>query len=113
MFLSRFALHSRASKSDILQLFLNYVYIGNFQDKEIRGFYQALKMCFDSSFEQLSYDEYISLVAMLIDPNEFNVLSNSHNNRDRVQRIKKLLASECTPINWRDNRLCGCSEYTH
>lgn len=108
IFLTRYALYPLVSKQEILHLFINYAYLGNYRGKEIRGFEQASRVYYKKSFEELTNDEFLSLVAMLINPNEYNVVENEEKNHERVLRIKKLLACNCRPVDWKDDVLNGC-----
>jgi hypothetical protein len=45
----------------------------------------------------LSEDEFISLVAMPVNPRKYNILSNPENNRIRSNRIKRMLHGEYEP----------------
>jgi len=108
LFLTRFALYPLVSKKEILNLFFNYVYLGNYQGKEIRGFEFASKIYYKKSFKELTTDEFLSLEAMLINPNEYSIFDNKVKNIDRVLRIKKLLECNCRPIDWKDDLLNGC-----
>ena len=108
IFITRFALYPLVSKKEILTIFINYVYLGNYNGKEIRGFESASHIYYKKSFNKLTTDEFLSLVAMLINPNEYNIINNRAKNADRVTRIKKLIACNCKPINWKDDNLNGC-----
>lgn len=106
--LTRFALYPLVSKKDILTLFINYVYFGNYQGKEIRGFENAARIYYNKPFDSLTIDEFISLEAMLINPNQFSLFVNKDKNIERVARIKNFLSGNCKPENWRDDELNGC-----
>lgn len=108
LFLTRFALYPLVSKKEILHLFFNYAYFGNYQGKEIRGFEFASNIYFKKSFKDLTLDQFLSLEAMLINPYEYNITAKKAKNNERVVRIKKLLACNCRPINWNDDLLNGC-----
>lgn len=89
LYLTRFALNPLVSKKDILCLFMNYACLGTYQGKEVIGFENASKIYFNKSFDKLTNDEFLSLAAMLIGPNEYNVIKNADKNRKRVLQIKK------------------------
>lgn len=108
IYLTRFALFPLASKKDILTLFINYAYLGNANGHEVRGFAHASESYFRKPFNQLSEDEYVSLVAMLISPNQYHVLAQKGKNRERVIRIKRCLKGQCRPLDWQDDQLEGC-----
>jgi membrane peptidoglycan carboxypeptidase len=92
----------QVSKQDQLHLFLNSVYLGNWQGREIYGFDAAAHAYFNKPFAQLTDDEYLSLVAMVVGPNEFHVRNRPDRNADRVARIQRLLAGACKPAGMAD-----------
>jgi hypothetical protein len=49
------------------------------------------------SFKQLSDDEYLSLIAMLIGPNQYSLFEAPKKNKERVARIKAVLNGEYKP----------------
>lgn len=95
--IARFALNSLVSKRDQLQLFINYVYFGQADGQVVIGFEHASQVYFYRSFAQITEDEYLSLVAMIISPNILNLKTNPEGVANRVKRIKLLLAGEYTP----------------
>jgi len=108
LYLSRFALSPVVSKNDIITVFMNYAYLGNNNGLEIYGFEKASKSYFKKPFDSLTNNEYLSLIAMLISPNEFHVIRHSDKNMERVRRIKNLLQGKGKPLNWKDVELEGC-----
>ena len=94
--------NSRVNKNTQLDIFINSVYLGNYKNKEIVGFVDGAKTYFDKEFSELSTDEYLSLVAMIIAPNDFNVAKHPEKNKDRVEKIKKLLKGEYKHISLTD-----------
>jgi len=88
-----FALDPLVSKEDQLTLFLNRVGLGH----GVEGFAQAALHYYGRPFARLSEDEYISLVAMIIAPGNFNLADYPQRNALRVSRIKKLVAGEYRP----------------
>ena len=95
-------LDHQVSKQDQLHLYLNSVYLGNWQGREVHGFDAAARAYFNKPFAQLTDDEYLSLVAMVIGPNEFHVRHRPDRNADRVARIQRLLAGACRPAGLTD-----------
>ena len=49
---------------------------------------------FDKVFSQISDDEYLFLVAMLVEPNQFNVLTAPQEKSPRMERIKAAISDE-------------------
>ena len=78
-------------------VFVNTVYFGHYSGIEVTGFARAAEFYFGKSFHQLSRDEYLSLVAMIIGPNSYNVVTHPKANTERVERIKKLVNGEYKP----------------
>jgi membrane carboxypeptidase/penicillin-binding protein len=95
--LARFALDPLVSKDDQLRLFVNRVYLGNVAGKSVEGFEDAAQAYYRKSFKQLSDGEYLSLVAMVIAPDNFSVLKHPAANAERVRRIRLLLSGEYKP----------------
>jgi membrane peptidoglycan carboxypeptidase len=91
--IAAFVLNPLMSKEDQLRLFMNTVYLG----QGIKGFEQAAKFYFHKSFAQLTEDEYIAIVAMIIAPETFNVNKFPTRNQERVERIKRLISGEYKP----------------
>jgi len=94
--------NSRVDKRTQLVIFINSAYFGNDQRREVIGFKDAAKAYFDKEFAELTKDEFISLVAMLVGPNAFNVIHQPNKNRERVNKIKRLLNGECQPTGLTD-----------
>jgi membrane carboxypeptidase/penicillin-binding protein len=88
-----FALDALVSKDDQLRLFINHCRLG----KGTQGFESAARTYYHKSFKNLTEDEYISLVAMIIAPATFNVQQYPERNAERVARIKKLISGEYVP----------------
>ncbi|MBN1950990.1 MAG: transglycosylase domain-containing protein [Bacteroidales bacterium] len=102
-FIARYRFDSRVSKHDQLWLFFNYAYLGNDDSgAEIRGFDEASGYYFKTDFFSLTRDEYLALVAMLINPNQFRPDKFPEKNAERVSRIRELLAGNCVPTDFRD-----------
>ena len=93
---------SRVDKKTQLLIFINSAYFGNHDEREIIGFTDASRAYFNKDFSRLTRDEYISLVAMLVAPNGFNVVQQPTKNRERVKRINRLLNGECKPMGFAD-----------
>jgi membrane peptidoglycan carboxypeptidase len=91
--IAEFALDPLMAKSDQLHLFINTAYFG----PSVNGFAQASVAFFGKSFAGLTEDEYIALVAMLIAPATFDVKRYPERNRERVERIKRVVSGEYVP----------------
>ena len=99
----------RVDKRTQLVIFINSAYFGNHGGKEIIGFADASTAYFNKDFSRLTRDEYVSLVAMLVAPNGFNVVQQAGENRERVKRINRLLNGQCKPTGLDDVTYEACS----
>ncbi len=97
--ISRFAFDAMTPKDTILKLFINDVYLGQHNGKEIKGFEIAANAYLNKTFKELTWDEYLGLVAMIRSPNRLHYLREKKINEERVSRIKKVLSGEYVPIN--------------
>ena len=92
-----FAFDSLVPKDTQLPLLLNIAGLGGEEGREIRGFADGEEAYFDKNFEELTTDEYLALVAMLIAPNGINVETDPTLNARRVEYIKRLLRGDYEP----------------
>lgn len=88
-----FALDPLVNKDTQLTLYINIMYFGN----GVNGLNDAASFYFGKQVSELSEDEYISLIACLIDPEGLNLLDHPDQNAIRVSRIKKVLSGEYKP----------------
>jgi len=88
--LARFVLNNQLSKKEQLLIFINYVWF----DNKITGFRDSAMHFYQKDVTELSEDEFISLVAMPVNPKKYNIFSNPENNRIRSNRIKKMVNGE-------------------
>lgn len=95
--IARFVVNSHLEKHQQLEIFLNSAYMGSIDGKEIVGFYYAAKHYYNTDLALLTDDQFLSLIAMLIGPDQFNILQNPMNNQKRVEKIKKVIAGEYIP----------------
>ena len=96
--IARFAFDIMTPKDTILKLFINDVYLGQHEGKEIKGFENAANVYLDKSFKELTWDEYLGLLAMIRAPNRLHYINNEADNRARVAKIKKVLSGEYVPV---------------
>jgi membrane peptidoglycan carboxypeptidase len=95
--IARYALDPLVSKNNQLTLFINYIYLGNVQGKTVYGFADAAEGYYKKPFNKLSQDEYPSIVAMIIAPLNFTVITHHQANAERTGRIKKVISGEYKP----------------
>ncbi len=91
--LARFALHYQLSKQEQLLIFINHVWF----QYGIKGFRNASNHFYQKDVNELTEDEFISLMAMPVSPKYYNILSNPENNRKRSNRIKEMLYGRYAP----------------
>ncbi|MDA8015959.1 MAG: transglycosylase domain-containing protein [Thermoanaerobaculia bacterium] len=101
----------RALAKDLqLALFLNTAYFGQLDSVSLNGFPQAARRYYGVEVVDLTLDQYLGLVAMLVGPNSFDPIRRPEAHRDRVRRIEALLAKRCVPSGWTDVYLEGCAQ---
>lgn len=94
--LARFALDPVISKEDQLSLFLSSVYLGGAAgDLQVSGFRQGAQAFFGKSLEDLTKEEFLSLLAALPAPNRLNPYLNPEENAKRTREIAGLLSGTC------------------
>jgi membrane carboxypeptidase/penicillin-binding protein len=96
--IARFAFDVMTPKDTILKLFINDVYLGQHNGKEVKGFENAANAYLNKSFRDLTWDEYLGLVAMIRSPNKLHYIRDKEVNEERVGRIKKVLNGEYVPV---------------
>lgn len=108
MVIARFALNAKASKEDILSAFLGVAYLGTDEGQSIIGFADGARHWYGKELSDLSTDEFLGLVAMLVGPNALDPRRHADANLERVERIKKLIDNACEPLGLRDVYYEGC-----
>jgi hypothetical protein len=107
--ISRYALNARASKAEILQTALSVASFGNDGRGPVIGFAEGARRWYGRELSQLSDDQYIGLVAMLLAPNALDPVRHPAANAERSARIQRLLDGACVPTGLRDVELAGCA----
>ena len=106
--LAALVLDARTSKDRQLRLFLGRAYLGEAPTGSVNGFAPAARVWLGKDVRQLDRREFLSLVAMVIGPNEYELGDHPERNAERVARIERLLAGECRPAGWRDVTYEAC-----
>ena len=95
--IARFVVNEMIPKDDQLNLFINTMYFGDVDGKPIVGLQSAAYAYYQQPVNNLTEDQYISLIAMLVMPKTFHIIMHPEWNRDRTNRIKALIAGEYKP----------------
>jgi membrane peptidoglycan carboxypeptidase len=95
--IARFAVHELISKQDQLTLFLNALYFGQVDGKPVVGLQSAAEAYYDRPIRNLTEEQYISLIAMIVMPGTFHIIDHPEWNKDRTDRIKALVSGEYKP----------------
>ena len=104
-----FGLESRLSKDRILALWLETLEMGRGPQGWMTGFYQASEAVYGKAPPQLTDEQYFRLLAVLIAPGKYDLLSDDSDLAERVRRISRLVTGACTPFENGDVWLEGCS----
>lgn len=96
--IAQFAFDPLISKETILKLFINEVYLGQKDGQPLKGFANAASHYYNKSFDQLTWDEYLSILAMVRAPFMFHCINKPDKNQERVNRMKKVLSGEYIPV---------------
>ena len=91
--LARFVFDPLVPKDDQLTLFINLVWFR----KGVIGMISAAEFYYGKQVSDISEDEFISLVAMIIAPRTFDIKDRPASNAERVRRIKMLISGTYTP----------------
>jgi monofunctional glycosyltransferase len=93
--IAQYAFDSLVSKDDQFNLFLNMTYFGNKNGKPIYGLENAAKAYYDKKYIALTDYEFLTLIAMLINPNKLKPGTKA--NKERVKRINQYLSGDYKP----------------
>jgi len=98
------------TKEQIFALWFETAEMGHGAQGWITGFGKASQEVFGGAPKDISEDEFLTLVAVLIAPGRFSMQLDHAETADRVQRIKRLIAQDCAPLDHSDVWLEGCSQ---
>jgi membrane peptidoglycan carboxypeptidase len=65
------------------------------EGEDIVGFSDAARSYFNKPFAHLSEDQYLSLVAMLIGPTNYNPRTQPKENAERVESLRHIVIGRC------------------
>jgi len=103
------AFDARVSKDQQLRLFVNLAYMGMHNRRGITGFSQAAQEYFGKDFQNLTDQEYLALVALLVAPARYSPATQAGENENRVARIRRVIAGTCKPASHSDVYYMDCS----
>lgn len=95
-------------KEPQLVLFLNSASFGPGREGWVEGFEAAAREYHGKPFAELTRQEFVTLVAMLVGPVTFHPVRGAAALADRVARIENLLRGECAPSGLRDVYYARC-----
>lgn len=98
------------TKEQILALWIETAEMGRGAEGWITGFEKASLEVFGGTPTEIGEDEFLTLVAVLIAPSRLSMSVDHAETADRVARIKRLIAQDCTPLDHSDVWLEGCSQ---
>lgn len=103
-------LEGELTKPQILALFLDTVPMGPGPDGEaIRGLWPASQTHFGADPDDVSEEEFLNLLAVIIAPGELRLADPGPRLEERVGRIGRLLSGVCTPAGHDDVWFEGCA----
>jgi membrane carboxypeptidase/penicillin-binding protein len=99
----------RLGKTRQIELFLQHVYMGRHGKRQLYGLPDASRAYYHKEPRQLSYRELVTLVAMIVAPNQFHPVRNPTELAERTRRIERLLRGGCQPRGMRDVYYPDCA----
>lgn len=102
-------LDSVMSKDEQLTLFLHSAYLGHRHGRPVEGFPAAARAHYGKPLERLEDGQLHGLVAMLIAPDRLDPRLHPEAHAERLRRVQRLIAGDCTPQDWQDAALDGCA----
>lgn len=98
------------TKEQILALALETYEMGPGANGWITGFENASIEVFGAPPNEVTDDEFLVLVAVLVAPSQLSMTLEDAGTAERVARIKRLIAGECAPLDHSDVWLEGCAQ---
>lgn len=103
-------LEQNLTKDQILALWLDSLEMGHGPDGWMTGFFEASTEIYGATPSQIADTEFLSLVAVLIAPGTFDLRRPDRALAARVERIERLIANACAPLDHGDVWLEGCRQ---
>ncbi|MEM8541842.1 MAG: transglycosylase domain-containing protein [Pseudomonadota bacterium] len=101
-------LERELNKEQIMALWLDTLEMGRGPRGWMAGFHNASQQVFAANPSELSHEQFLTLVAVLIAPAQYRIGSNDAGLQERVRRITRLISNECRPLSNGDVWLEGC-----
>lgn len=101
-------LDARLSKERQLAIYVDQVYMGSYDGRQLRGLGQASMQHFGKPLGATTEDEFTALAAMIKAPNNYHPLRNPAAHQARLARVRALVAGTCRPSGWFDTALEHC-----
>ena len=106
--IARFVLHPAMPKRMQLQAYLNHSHFGWREGRPIIGLAAAARLYYGRDAARLTDREFLSLIAMLMSPRDFDPERRPSANAERVRRIEAMLGGKCAPQGLRDVAYNNC-----
>lgn len=100
--IAAFVVDTLISKEDQLTLFINTMFFGTVDGKPAIGLKAAADVYYQKPVNQLTDDQYISLIAMIVMPGTFHIIDHPEWNKERSNRIKGLVDGRYIPTGLMD-----------
>ncbi len=97
MLLARWVVDPLVSKEEQLELFVNLIFLGKSGGQSVIGLGEAARVYYGRSLAELTEQQYLSLVAMIIAPVNFHVKDHFEANAERTRRLARVVSGEYQP----------------
>lgn len=102
------ALNANLGKHQQLALFVDQVYMGRHQGRQLHGLAHASTALFGKALAQLTEAEFGALVGMIRAPNQLHPVANRVAHQERQARVRAIGSGRCTPQGWFDTTYAAC-----
>ncbi|MHC9235064.1 transglycosylase domain-containing protein [Pseudooceanicola sp. 502str34] len=105
-----FGLETRLEKAQILALWLDEAEMGRGPEGMMTGFFDTARTVYGKPPQELTEEQYLSLVAVLIAPGRYSLQAPGPALEERRDRIALLVSGKCRPAGHDDVWLEGCDQ---
>lgn len=102
-------LNARLSKERQLAMYVQSVYMGRHEGRQVRGLAQAAQAYVGKPLAQLDDAETAGLVAMIKAPNAYHPVREPAAFALRLARVQAVLDGRCRPAGWFDTDYAHCA----